>query len=288
LATADETLPVRHNFSEAFLRNVSTPQTPPPGANDWSCKPSAAHPRPVVLVHGTLENMHDNWDAAAPLLANNGYCVFALNFGGDSPSSWFQGTGDIAASAHQLAAFIDRVRSSTGADKVDVVGHSQGGMMPRYYLKNLGGAAKVHHLIGLAPSNHGTTLAGMTRLGEQLKILGLVNRALDTIAPSMVQQQVGSDFLKELNAGGDTVPGVRYTVIATKYDEIVTPYTSSLLNGPNVDNIVLQDHCAKDRTDHLEISYDPIALAFMLNALDPRNQRPVPCLLVLPLTGPVT
>ena len=46
---------------------------------------------------------------------------------------------------------------ATGAAKVDIIGHSQGGMMPRYYVKNLGGAAKVDDLIGLSPSNHGTT-----------------------------------------------------------------------------------------------------------------------------------
>ena len=38
-----------------------------------------------------------------------------------------------------------------------MVGHSQGGMMPRYYIKFLGGADKVDDLVGLAPSNHGTS-----------------------------------------------------------------------------------------------------------------------------------
>ena len=41
-----------------------------------------------------------------------------------------------------------------------MVGHSQGGMMPRYYLKFLGGTAFVDDLVGMAPSNHGTTIAG--------------------------------------------------------------------------------------------------------------------------------
>jgi hypothetical protein len=62
----------------------------------------------VLLVHGTLENMNDNWQAAAPILANHGYCVFAFNYGGSSAGADFQGTGDIAASAWQLAACATR------------------------------------------------------------------------------------------------------------------------------------------------------------------------------------
>src|SRR5258705_371135 len=77
---------------------------------------------------------------ASPLLANHGYCVFTFNYGGSSASSIVQGTGDIAASAGQLASFVTRVLAATGAAKADLVGHSQGGMMPRYYLKFLGGA----------------------------------------------------------------------------------------------------------------------------------------------------
>ena len=53
----------------------------PPGANNWACKPTARHPRPVVLVHGTAGNKNTNWQTYAPLLANNGYCVFALTYG---------------------------------------------------------------------------------------------------------------------------------------------------------------------------------------------------------------
>jgi triacylglycerol esterase/lipase EstA (alpha/beta hydrolase family) len=143
-------LPVNWNFALGALATFSSPQTPPPGADDFGCRPTAAHPDPVILVNGTFANQDDNWQAASPLLANHGYCVFTFNYGGTSPSADFQGTGDIAVSAGQLAAFVSRVLAATGAAKADLVGHSQGGMMPRYYLKFLGGARYVNRLVALA------------------------------------------------------------------------------------------------------------------------------------------
>jgi triacylglycerol esterase/lipase EstA (alpha/beta hydrolase family) len=179
------------------------------------------------------------------------------------------------------------VRAASGAAKVDLVGHSQGGMMPRYYLKFLGGAAFVSRLVALAPSNHGTTLDGLTALVRAFGAAGLVNGALNASCTACVQQEAGSAFLASLNAGGDTVAGVSYTVIESRNDEVVTPYTSAFLSGPGVTNITLQNQCGLDQTDHLEIAADPVALADVLNALDPAHPVRVPCLVVLPITGPV-
>ncbi|MFD3735302.1 esterase/lipase family protein [Streptomyces sp. NPDC058632] len=248
---------------------------PSSGWNDYSCKPSAAHPRPVVLVHGTFGNSVDNWLGLAPYLTHRDYCVFSLDYGRLDGVPFFHGLGPIEESARQLDVFVDRVLAATGAAKADIVGHSQGGMMPRHYLKFLGGADEVNALVGIAPSNHGTTLAGLTRL---LPYFPGVGDLLTEATPALAQQVAGSDFLTRLNAGGDTVPGVRYTVIATRYDEVVTPYRSQYLSGPNVRNVLLQDLCPVDLSEHVAIGLiDRIAFHEVANALDPARARPTTC-----------
>jgi triacylglycerol esterase/lipase EstA (alpha/beta hydrolase family) len=270
----------------ALTTATAHPDTAPAGSNDWSCVPSAAHPRPVVLVHGTVENMTYNWFSLSPLLADEGYCVFAFNYGqepgvhvGLPGATQAGGVAPVADSANELAHFVDRVRAATGSSNVDIVGHSQGGMMPRYFLKFLGGAAKVHTLVGLAPSNHGTTVGGLALLPgvPQLLTTGL--------GPSVQDQIAGSAFMDELNAGGDTVPGVRYTVIESSLDEVVTPYSSAFLTGRNVTNILLQQQCPGDLSDHLGISFDATALRDVLNALDPAHAVAPRCDATLPVNG---
>ncbi|MFF5006726.1 esterase/lipase family protein [Streptomyces phaeochromogenes] len=252
---------------------------PSRGWNDYSCKPSAAHPRPVVLVHGTFANSVDNWLGLAPYLVNRDYCVFALDYGQLPGVPFFNGLGPIDKSAEQLKTFVDKVLTATGAAKTDLVGHSQGGMMPRHYLKFLGGAAKVNALVGIAPDNHGTTLNGLTQLLDYFP--GAAD-LLSTATPALADQVAGSAFLTKLNAGGDTVPGVRYTVIATKYDEVVTPYRSQYLDGPNVRNVLIQDLCAVDLSEHAAIGLiDRIAFHEVANALDPAHATPTTCLSVI-------
>jgi triacylglycerol esterase/lipase EstA (alpha/beta hydrolase family) len=279
-AAAAHTLPVIYNGALGYAH--TSPTASPPGANE-PCKPSAAHPRPVVLVHGTFADMSNSWQALSPLLHDRGYCVFALNYGSHngSGSVGIYGIGDIRVSAAQLSTFVDQVLASTGASEVDLVGHSQGGMMPRYYLKYLGGAAKVHTLVGLSPSNHGTTVNGLLTLGSYFPGANSFFGA----CPACEQQEVGSQFLTELNSGGDTVAGVEYTVVQTRYDEVVTPYTSAFLSGPAVTNVLLQNQCVLDLGEHLSMPYDHIADADVLTALDPAHPAHPLCTPILPVVG---
>ncbi|MEK2478951.1 esterase/lipase family protein [Streptomyces noursei] len=246
------------------------------GWNNWSCKPSAAHSQPVVLMHGTFGNSWDNWLVLAPYLVKRGYCVYSLDYGQKAGVPLVNGLGPIEKSAQQLSAFVDKVRKSTGAEKVDLVGHSQGGgPLPRYYLNFLDGAAKVGKLVGIAPDNHGTTVSGMSRLVDTVPG---ARKVFFLTLPGVEDQLVGSEFLKKLNSKPDTVPGVEYTVISTKYDEIATPYTSQFLSGPDVRNVVFQDLCKLDISEHAAIgTIDRVAFHEVANALDPAHATPTTC-----------
>src|SRR3954451_5181701 len=82
---------------------------PPPGAN-VPCTPTAAHPEPVVLVHGTFENRFNNWQAMSPALKADGYCVYALAYGSYRESDAFgvYGVGPIEQSAQQVSDYVDQ------------------------------------------------------------------------------------------------------------------------------------------------------------------------------------
>jgi triacylglycerol esterase/lipase EstA (alpha/beta hydrolase family) len=273
-----------------YAAEVAAPTSSPPGVNIWTCKPSAAHPYPVVLLPGTLVNVAESWQALGPILANDGYCVYGLSYGPDSLTPITGGrvsaVGEIGQSATQLAAFVRRVRKSTGAAKVDIVGWSQGGMMPRQYIKFDGGARYVHDLVGLAPSSHGTTIDGLFALVNADTLIGLPATTTLAQCPACTEQEVGSSFLTRLNAGGDTVPGVHYTVIESDLDEVVTPYASAFLTGPDVTNITLQDQCPLDLADHLAMPYDGPALQDVVNALGADSPSFKPdCGLSLPVLG---
>ncbi|WP_103343672.1 lipase [Amycolatopsis sp. CA-126428] len=241
---------------------------PSSGWNDWGCRPSAAHPEPVVLVHGLGANDTVNWFFHAPKIAAQGYCVFSLTYGTGILGPGVGGLASMRDSAAQLGRFVDRVRSTTGAAKVDIVGHSEGSTMPAYYLK-YGGAAKVAHFAGFGANYRGTTLGGLDALAKALLTsapgLGAVLR---TTCGACTEYLAPSAFLDDLARGGVHVPGPTYTSIVSKYDEVVTPYTSGILGEPGTTDVVLQDFCAGDASGHLSQAVDPNVTGLILHALD--------------------
>lgn len=284
---AEHKLPVVYNVSSARPGAAASPA----GANDFSCKPSAAHPNPVVLVHGLSATAAENWGTMSPLLKNNGYCVYALTYGLTPGNTFVGGLEPMEQSSAELATFVDKVLAATGAKKIDLVGHSEGTVMPQYYLKFRGGAAKVDKYVAMTPIYKGTTLDGLGPYVSTFEkafpaLGGPVSKLVATQCGSCQEFLRGSPFLTNLYKDGVyAVKGVTYTTIMTKYDELVTPYTSGRLDAPNATNIVVQDQCGLDFAEHLAVAFDPTVGQDILNALDPAHRKPVPCQLVLPGVG---
>lgn len=263
------------------------PDENPPGANDFSCTPTLEHPEPVVLVHGLGANMAQNWGYVSPALKADGYCVFALTYGRErsNPYPFDQPGGQVRMeeSARELAAFVDRVLAATGARQVDIVGHSEGSLMPNYYVKFMPESrtkkrSKVDDYVGLTPLWDGTDVAALGTLRELSGADYSAGEAAAGEACASCPQFIkGSDFIRRMNEGGTPrVDGVTYTMIMTRYDELVIPYTSGEMEGAT--NIVVQDQCPADPSDHMAVAFNPLVLQDIRNALDPLRAEPVSCL----------
>lgn len=266
----DSPLPVPYTMEQ--LRG---PDTAPPGANLPHC--NSRH-RPVVFVNGMNFVQSVLWSTGAPYLHNAGLCVFTFNDGDPTMHGQsFQQINDIRQAGRLLATEVDMVLAQTGATKVDLVADSMGGMVAAYYLNVLGGYPKVDKSVGITPANHGTTLGG---LYAALDAAGPILAMLGRLVPSFAQLRLGSELNSEIySGGGDTRPGVIYTVLATRYDEIVTPPENGFLSGPKVSNIWLQDGCVADHSNHMTTApHSPRVWRYVLNALDPAAAIPVPCI----------
>ncbi|MFW6773172.1 esterase/lipase family protein [Nocardioides sp. CPCC 205120] len=246
------------------------------GVNDWGCVPSPEHPDPVILQHATFVNFGSNFVKLAPRLRNEGYCVYAQNYGMTLSSlGRIGGLGQVSRSVTAFGTFVDQVRARTGAAKVDVVGHSQGGLVPYAYIKTAGGAAKIDDYVSWAGSQNGTTLNGIATLGQSLRLLGFAEAFASLLqAPGVTDQARGSRFMNALLADPSVPAGPDYMTIQTRYDTVVTP--SATQSIPGAENVVLQDLCADNRVGHVGLFLDEPTLQLTVNALNdgPEGFRP--------------
>jgi hypothetical protein len=252
--------------------------TPHSGFNDSSCRPSAAHPDPVLLLHGLGGNGPGNFAFLGPALAAAGYCVFAPTYGEAAPPIPVGGLVPIDVSAHEIAASIDQIRSTTGANKIDIVGHSEGAFQSLYVPKVLGYAGKVDRVVALAPPTHGTTFANLVSVADQLGIRPAVDQILTTFGCAACDELItGGSAVTTLTNGPIAQPGVAYTVIASTNDQLVTPHETSFVREPGVRNEFVQDSCPLDPVGHIGLAYDTDVAQLVGNALDPTNAAPIMC-----------
>ncbi len=260
----------------AALRALQSPYASPTGANA-DCVSSPEEP-PVVLIHGMTSNSYASFGAIAPALAAQGKCVFAMNYGyygTDTPAGssvagslpGFFGLGPMQASLEELSGQIEQVKQHTGAEKVDLVGWSEGGALAAAYAKLQ--KDDVRTVVSIAGVLRGTTVLGISNLLERADAVGMdTGRVISAgLGPAGNDLLEGSDFMLALRENGIEVPGVRYVAISTLYDEAATPLSATQFSGGEYRNIVVQNECPQDRVDHLGMPYDPRTIAFVQEAL---------------------
>jgi pimeloyl-ACP methyl ester carboxylesterase len=257
---------------------VSGAACAPPPVPPASCRPSERHRHPVVMLHGLGGNAESNWISMAPPLREAGFCVYTLTYGQAVPEIAIGGLRPIAESAEQIVDYIDEVRRVTGADKVDIVGHSQGGLHALYVTKVLGLSEHVGKVVALAPPTHGTTVSGLIDFATLAGLRDLVDDVLRAYGCfACVDALPGSDLLDELADGPIAQRHVDYTIVTSRYDAVVTPPDSSFVNEPGVHNIEIQDICPADPVGHVGLAFDPGVLDIVRNALDPVHSQEVHC-----------
>ena len=225
---------------------------------------------PVLLFQGTGATAEDNWSwTYEPGLDKQGIPWCAV----DIPD---HATSDIQIAGEYVVAAIREVHRRAGR-KVSIIGHSQGGMLPRWALRFWPDTrAMVDDVIGFAPSNHGTTQAMCS--------------AEDPCSAAAWQQRDEADLIAAVNSGAETWKGIDYTVAYSQTDEVVQPNadaatgSSSLRTGEGrVRNVAVQSICPASATNsHLAIgTVDPVAYALAIDALshdgpaDPANVNPL-------------
>ncbi|MBP2332739.1 esterase/lipase family protein [Corynebacterium freneyi] len=255
-------------------------------ANDPECVPDPAHPEPVLLIHGTWSKAEDMETIGVPL-AEQGYCVFSLEYGWHRESlsgiiPGVNGVGDIRDNAAAVDRAIRYVAGETAtgraAGKVDVIGHSQAAALMHVAMSDHGAAEFVDDAIYLAGTHRGTAMSGVDQLNLHSSPEAVaIGDAL--LGPAAMQQLNGSDFVMHLETLPDTQPGVDYTVMVSSDDTTATTAPDAFLEagpGATVTNVLIQDVCSDIPSpfSHDDVRDHPIAHGLIIAALE---GRPVVC-----------
>ncbi|GAA3577010.1 alpha/beta fold hydrolase [Amycolatopsis ultiminotia] len=259
----------------------TTPAQAAAGAvNDPHCVPSAAHPRPVVFLHGLGATSYEDLNFLQDSVAAKGYCTFSRTYGSYPQFPVVGGLRPIADSAAEIKQFIGEVLAETGAGQVDLVGHSEGGFQSLYVTKTQGIADRIGSVVAIAPPTHGTTFAGLAKLAS---LLGqgereAVGKALAALGcPACDNLITDGAAVKTLNTGPIAQPGVHYTVLTSRFDELVTPADTAFVREPGVVNSYVQDTCPLDPVGHIGEAYDLNVWHLVTNALDPAHAAKFAC-----------
>lgn len=230
--------------------------------DDWRAEVSEKRPWPVILLHGTGQSK-GCWQELSTELRSDGWAVFAPDFG-------HRATGPLKESMEQLSAYIRVVLRSTGGRRAILVGHSQGGLLAT--LLSLRHPTRIKHVVCLAAPNHGTSLggiaSGLTRIPGTRSLMS--NFVQSYWGASGLEQLTGSALVLDANRGDITAPGVSYTCIATKHDQLINPPSSCFLDDGNtgaVRNLYVQDEFPQAIIRHEQMAHDHRVRALVREAL---------------------
>ncbi|WP_027659177.1 esterase/lipase family protein [Salinispora fenicalii] len=233
-----------------------TSNHPASASSSGAAGPADVADNPVIIVGG-LSGFAFAYRPLAARLDADGFRPFIYELPG-------LGFGDIPTSARAFADYVDEVRASTGASRVDLVGHSEGGLVARYYLKRLGGTGAVGRYVSLGSPQYGTYVANI------IAFLGLGSCAGVVACQQMT---IGSDFLADLNAGDDTPGSVSYTTIRTWQDQLVRPVGNAAL-ADGASNVLIQSWCPLRLVGHLGLALDGTTYTVIRQALRDESIRP--------------
>lgn len=253
------------------------------GINDFACQSDS---NPVVLLHGLGATYYEDLNYMQYWLQNQGYCTYSLTYGAYEGFPFVGGLKPINESAPEIAAYIKEVVQKTGKPKINLVGHSEGAFQSLYVPKFEGVSHLVENIAAIAPPTHATTFAGLYKLaylfgnasreavGDVLDAVGCA--ACDDLGPDGAAVQ-------RLNDGTPIVQeGNTVTIIASKYDELVTPPSTSFVREDGVMNRWVQDTCQFDPVGHIGEAYDVNVWNLVKNALDSTPDRAFICLIGSP------
>ncbi|GGR71671.1 lipase [Streptomyces aureoverticillatus] len=221
---------------------------PPPPPPDAPRLPTRDKP-PVLLLHGFIDNRSVFVLLRRNLAQHGRQHLESLNY---SPL-----TCDIRKAAELLGRHIEEICERTGHARVDIVGHSLGGLIARYYAQRLGGDVRVRTLVTLGTPHAGTRVA-----------------PLADAHPIVRQMRPGSDVVEELR---EPAPGCRTQFVGfwSELDQIMDPVETACVDHPDL----VAQNVRVSGIGHLALPVHPAVAAAIRQALDlaePAVDTPAP------------
>jgi hypothetical protein len=194
-------------------------------------------------MHGLGATYYEDINAIDAYLKQEGFCTFSITYGSFANFPLAGGFKHIAESAVELGNFINQVKSETGAAKIDLVGHSEGGFQSLYVPKFTNVSSFIDKIVAIAPPTHGTAIGNLV----ELPVVGnLTREVVELLCEACADVSSGGDAIVALNDGPIVQPGNEVTVVISKYDEIVVPPSSAFVHEEGVRNLYVQDFCPFD------------------------------------------